>query len=120
MSSHHLIKAALESHAPLAAAVGGRIRVDFAKEDDAYPFVVFKRSALEREKGIDGKVQATKETFEVEAWAHTRDGSISISELAMAALDAADLDPEEGQPDGVDPELRDRVTVLTVEVWTTF
>ena len=31
MSSHHLIKAALEGDAELVAAVGGRIRVDFAR-----------------------------------------------------------------------------------------
>lgn len=120
MSSHHLIKAALEADAALVAAVGGRIRVDFAKEDDPYPFVVFKRSGLDREKGLDGKVQAEKETFEIECWAGTRDASVGVSELAMAALDGADLDPEEAQADGIDPELRDRVTVLTVEVWTTF
>ena len=40
MSSHHLIKAALEGDAELVAAVGGRIRVDFARENDAYPFVL--------------------------------------------------------------------------------
>lgn len=119
MSSHHLIKAALDGDAALVAAVGGRIRVDFAREDDAYPFVVFKRAGLEREKGLDGKVQAEKETFEIECWAGTRDASVAVSELAMAALDAADLDPEAAQADGVDPELRERVTVLSVEVWTT-
>nr|WP_297526950.1 DUF3168 domain-containing protein [uncultured Roseateles sp.] len=118
MSSHHLIKAALEGDAELVAAVGGRIRVDFARENDAYPFVVYKRSALDREKGLDGKVQAEMETFEIECWADTRDASVGISELAMAALDAADLDPEEAQPDGVDPELLKRATVLSVQVWT--
>ena len=109
---------ALIDHADVHVTLVDRRHAAGGHWNDAYPFVVYKRSALDREKGLDGKVQAEMETFEIECWADTRDASVGISELAMAALDAADLDPEEAQPDGVDPELLKRATVLSVQVWT--
>lgn len=116
MSSHALIQAALAAHPGLAALVGDRIRPDLARETDAFPFVVFKRSGLTRHTGLDGTVHGTTETFEIECWGGTRTVSVDVSEQALLALDAAHLSAEEAGPDGIDPEQLDRVTVLTVDV----
>ena len=116
MSSHELVKTALLAHPGLAALVAGRIRVDYAKESDAYPFVVFKRAGLDIHRGIDGSRHGQTETYEIECWADTRSQSVDVSEQAIAALEAAQLYPEQVQADGVDPELLARVTVLSVEI----
>ena len=116
MSSHALVQAALDAHPGLAALVGTRIRPDLASETDDLPFVVFKRSALLRHTGLDGTVHGTTETFEIECWAVTRSASIEVAEQALLALDAARLDASEAGPDGIDPDFRDRVTVLTVDI----
>lgn len=116
MSSHALVQAALDAHAPLVAVVGARIWPDLAKEGAPYPLVVFRRTRLERIIGLAGIVLGTDETFAVECWAHTRGDSVALSELVFAALDVAGLTAETAEPDGIDPELLDRVTVLAVEI----
>lgn len=116
MSSHALIQSALTSHPGLTALVGTRIRPDLARPEDAFPFVVFKRTALVRHKGLDGTVHGVTETFEIECWGEYRSQSVDVSEQALLALDAAQLDASEAGPDGVDPEMLERVTVLTVDV----
>lgn len=116
MSSHALIQTALAAHAGLAALVGTRIRADLSREGDAFPFVVFKRASLTRHTGLDGTVHGTSETFEVECWGGTRALSVDVSEQAALALDAAHLSAEEAGPDGIDPEMLDRVVVLTVDI----
>lgn len=118
MSSHPLIKAALDAHAGLAALVGTRIRADLANETDDYPFVIFKRSGLELIRGIDESLHGRHETFDVECWAGTRSASVDVSEQAMLALAEADLAVEQVDPDGIDPQLLERVIVLRVEVFT--
>lgn len=116
MSSHALIKSALSAHAGLAALVGTRIRADLGDPDDDYPFVVFKRSGLQRITGLDGSVHGQIETFEIECWADNRSQSVNVFEQALQALDAAGLVAEEGDADGIDPELLQRVTVARVDV----
>lgn len=116
MSSHALIKTALAGHAGLAAFVGTRIRADLASESDDYPFVIFKRSALEHIRGLDNTLHGTQETFEIECWAGTRSATVDVSEQAMLALAAADLPVDTADPDGIDPALLERVIVLRVEV----
>lgn len=118
MSRHAEVKAALEAHPGLQALVGQRIRVDLANEDDAYPFVVYKRSSLDKTLGLDNSVHATQEIFEIECWAHNRSQSIDVSEQVMLAMADADLPVETAQPDGIDPQMLERVTVLTVEIWS--
>ncbi|MEJ1935959.1 DUF3168 domain-containing protein [Nostoc sp. NIES-2111] len=116
MSSHALIQTALMSFPGLVALVGQRIRPDLARPEDDFPFVVFKRAALVRHKGLDGTVHGTTETFEIECWGSHRSQSVDVSEQALLALDAAHLDASDAGPDGVDPDQLDRVTVLTVEI----
>lgn len=118
MSSHALIKAALDAHPGLAALVGTRIRADLARETDDYPFVVFKREGLQHERGLDGSLHATRETFAIECWAHQRSLSVDVAEQSMAALAAAALPVEIVEADGIDPELLERVIVVSVEVWS--
>lgn len=116
MSSHAIVQAALDAHAPLVAAVGTRIWPDLAKEGAPYPLVVFKRTGLTRITGLANVVLGTIETFAIECWAHTRGDSVALSELVFAALDAAGLSADNAEPDGIDPELLDRVTVIAVEI----
>lgn len=116
MSSHVLIKTALAGHPGLAALVGTRIRPDLADPDDNYPFVVFKRSGLQRITGFNGTVHGQIETFDIECWADSRSQSVDVFEQALQALDAAGLVAEEGEPDGMDPELLQHVTVARVDV----
>ena len=118
MSSHTLIMTALEAHAGLAAQVGTRIRADLAKAEDDYPFVIFKRSDLDIGYHLDGSISYTYEEFEVECWGRSRSQAIDVFEQALGALHAAELEPRRGQPDGIDPELLERVNVITVEVWS--
>lgn len=116
MSSHALIQAALDAAPALAALVGDRIRPDLAREGDAFPYIVFKRTSLQRHKGLDGTVLGTSEVFEVECWAVNRTDSAAVAEQALLALDAAQLDADEALPDGIDPEFLDRVTVIVVNI----
>lgn len=118
MSSHALIKAALDGHAGLAALVGARIRADLALGTDDYPFVIFKRASLEHIRGLDNSLHGTLEVFDVECWAGTRSASVDVSEQAMLALAAADLPVDNVDPDGIDPALLERVIVLRVEVYS--
>jgi hypothetical protein len=118
MSGHAQIKAALQAHAGLAALVGTRIRADIGEADDAYPFVVFKRSALLQHRGLDGSLHLTQETFEVECWAHSRSTSVDVSEQVMDAMAIAGMTVDVAQADGIDPGMRELVTVLEVEVDT--
>lgn len=118
MSSHALIKTALEAHAALAALVGTRIRPDLAQADDDYPFVIFKRSDLDISYHLNGSISTKREVFEVECWGRSRSEAINVFEQALGALLAAELEPERGEPDGIDPELLERVNVITVDVWS--
>lgn len=119
MSSHLAVQTALKAHAGLAALVGARIRPDFAAPEDAYPFVLFKRSRYFKHRGLDNTVHAIEEVFDIECWGSTRAEAVNVFEQATAALEAADLDPEDGEPDGIDPELLERVNVISVTIWTT-
>lgn len=118
MASHALVIAALAAHPGLAALVGTRIRVDYAEAADRYPFVVVKRADFSRTPDLSGAVNLITETFEVECWGEDRVQAVNLMEQALLALDAADLPPERGQPDGVDPELLNKVCVLVVDVLT--
>lgn len=116
MSSHALVQAALDAHAPLVALVGQRIRPDLAEATDELPFIVFKRASLTRHAGMDGTVLGETETFEIDCWGGTRSLSISLSELVLDALDAAGLTAETALPDGIDPEQRDKCITLSLDI----
>jgi hypothetical protein len=116
MSSHLLVLQALQADPALVALVGGRIRVDFAEAGDAYPFVIIKRAGLDFVRGLGGQRLGQVETFEIECWGNTRSESVAVSEQANLALEAAQLYATQAQPDGVDPDLLARVTVLSVDI----
>lgn len=119
MNNHQAVLAALEAHAPLVAAVGGRIRPDMARPNDNYPFVVFRRSDYEEELHLDDSVSAIREEFEVECWGERRSQTVQIAQLAIAALRAAGLAPEKGEPDSMEPEFLQQVNIIKVEIITT-
>ncbi|MCR5864652.1 DUF3168 domain-containing protein [Aquincola sp. J276] len=108
----------LASYAPLTALCGDRIRVDLAREEDDYPFIVFKRVSFQRITGLDGSVHARRDTFQVECWAGSRAASSALAELADEALRAGELDPDESDPDSIDPEIGARAVVLNVDMWS--
>ena len=118
MSAHAEIKTALDASAGLAALVGVRIRADLAQEKDAFPFVVFKRTDYLPEYGLDNSVHAVREIFAIECWGETRSQSVDVSEQVLLALADAGLPATNADPDGIDPDVLARATVLNVDVWS--
>lgn len=118
MTPAESLRKVLTDHAPLVGLVGGRVRVDLGNEEDVYPFVVFKRVSFEKVTGLDGTVHARRDTFQVECWAGTRTASSALAEVVDDALRSGDLDPDESDPDAIDPSIGARAVVLNVDVWT--
>jgi len=116
MSSHAIVKAALDAHPGLVALVGQKVRIDFAEETDTEPYVVIKRDGLDFIRGLGGQRLGENETFEVECWGKNRSQAIDVSAQAALALEAANLPPDSVAPDGIDPELLTRVAVLSVQI----
>lgn len=112
------LRQVLADHAPLVAMVGQRIRADLARAEDELPFVVFKRASFEKVTGLDGSVHARRDTFQIECWGKTRADSSTLADLVDDALRAGDLDPDESDPDSIDPEVGARAVVLNVDIWT--
>lgn len=112
------LRAALVADAALTALVGSRIRFDLAAEDDPTPFVVLRQVINEPIRGLDRSLHARRNVFQVECWSDTRAGAAQVMDLAEAALLAADMEPEQSDPDALDPDIGARAGVWTVEIYT--
>lgn len=117
MSSHATILGLLQASSALAALVGTRIHADAAPERAEYPFVIYKRAGLKEEYVLDGTNLGAWETFSIEAWASTRSQAVAVSEAVISALHAAGEQAEEGDVDGIDPDLLERCNATTVVLW---
>jgi len=113
-----IIRAALTAGSPLPTDAAGRVRQDAADEDDEFPFIIFRRVEVERLRGLDGSLHATKETFHVECWGETRAQSDALEAQAIAALAAARRYCDGNEPDGLDPEVKVRSAVFLIDIWT--
>jgi hypothetical protein len=114
-----LIRAALISGSPDPTSAGTRVRQDAAKDDDPYPFIIFRRIDVDRQRGLGGGLLAMRETFQVECWGENREESDELESQAVAALEAAGFYPDGNEVDGIDPEVKVRAGVFTLDVWTT-
>lgn len=118
-NSHSAVQGALKAHAPLVTKVHSLIRPDTSLPGDAYPMVVFRRSDYLKHRNLDGSTAAEWEEFEFECWGRTRSEALEVMGLVMDALEAAGFEPEKGDPDGIDPQFIELVSVLKLEIWTT-
>lgn len=116
MSGGERLRAALVAGAGTDA--GARVRQDAADQEDAYPFIIFRRVEVDRLRGLDGSLHATKEIFHVECWGETRDQSDAIEAQALALLQTAGLYADGNEPDGLDPEVKVRAAVFELVIWT--
>jgi len=112
------VRAALIGGSPLTSA-GTKVRQDAADEQDDYPFIIFRRTEVDRQRGLVGELLAVRETFQVECWGENREASDVLEAEAVSTLEAAGLYPDGNEPDGLDPEVRVRAAVFSVDVWTT-
>lgn len=119
MTGGEQLRAALTAASPNTDA-GSRVRQDAADEDDQYPFIIFRRVSVERQRGLDGTLLAMRETFQVECWGQTREESDALEDQALEALQAAGLYADGNEVDGLDPEVKVRAAVFNVDVWTTY
>ena len=101
-----------------ATDAGSKVRQDAADQSDEYPFIIFRRVEVERLRGIDGTLHATKEIFHIECWGKTRAESDVLEAQALAALQAAGLYADGNEPDGLDPEVKVRAAVFMIDLWT--
>lgn len=118
MTGGELIYAALATGSPLPTSVGIKVRQDAADEDDGYDFIIYRRVAVERQRGLDGTLLATRETFHIECWAKTRPEAEVIEAEAIAALTAAGYYPDGNDVDGIDPDVKVRAAVFVVDIWS--
>lgn len=116
MTGGERLRAVLSAGA--ATSAGSKVRQDAADQDDEYPFIIFRRVAVERLRGIDGSLHATKETFHIECWGETRAESDTLEAQALAALQTAGLYADGNEPDGLDPEVKVRAAVFVIDLWT--
>lgn len=116
MSGGERLRAALVAGA--ATSAGSKVRQDAADQKDEYPFIIFRRVDVFRDRGLDGTLFATKETFHVECWGENRAISDALEAQALAALQTAGLYADGNEPDGLDPEVKVRAAVFLVDIWT--
>lgn len=110
------LRALLVADAPLTALVGARIRANRAEQSDVRPFVVFTRVDTQNEFGLDGSRLASKQVFEVQAWADTRASADAVTAAIEAVFIAADR-AFAGPVDGYDADLDMEASSLTVDWW---
>lgn len=118
MSSIETIRSALLASPALVSLVGQKIRVDAAEQKDAMPYIVFRRPRVTREMGLDNTVLAKGEIFEIECWDEQRLASADLEDEVVSALLAANILPDDNDPDALDPDVDARCTVVTCTVWT--
>lgn len=119
MTGGEILRTVLGTGSPLATDAGDRVRQDAADESDPFPFIIFRRVEVYRERGLDNTLLAKKETFHVECWGENREESDVLEEQAIDALLAAGYPAENNEPDGLDPDVKVRAAVFVVCIWTT-
>ena len=119
MTGGELIRAALIAGSPLPTLAGLKVRQDAADENDKFPFIIFRRVNVVRDRGLDGTLLTTKEVFHVECWGETRAESDALEAQALLAISAAGFYPDGNEVDGLDPDVKVRAAVFAVDVWTT-
>jgi hypothetical protein len=92
------------------------VRQDLADEADEFPYIVFRRIAVERDIGLDGTLLGVRETYHVECWGHNREEEMVLENRVVDLLLAAHLPPRSNDTDGLDPSMLVRAGVIVVDV----
>jgi len=118
MTGGEILRSVLGAGSPLPTGAAQRVRQDAADEQDQFPFIIFRRVEVFRDRGLDNTLLATKEVFHVECWGETRAESDVLEQEAIAALDAAGYPCDGNEPDGIDPDVKVRAAVFVVPIWS--
>ena len=116
MSAWEEIRGILINGSPRTAAED-RVRTDAGNEDDAYPFVIGRRVAVDRQFGLDNALLGHKETYLLECWGETRDQASDLEDQVVNLLLGAGLPPDPNGPDGIDPVVDVRCCAVFLTVW---
>lgn len=119
MTGSEQIRSALTAGSPYPTSAEDRVRSDAADEEDATPYAVFRRIAVDREYGLDNTLLAMTETFQIFCWGATPTEAQQLEQETVDALLANDLVPGPNDPDAVNFDVGDNVVVITVDVVTT-
>lgn len=107
----------LTSGSPWPTDAQDRVRFDAVNQDDAPPYIVLRRVNVKRDYGLDNTLLSQKEFFHVECWGKWREDAQGMEEQVVAALAAEGIVPEPNEPDGLDPNVDVRCTVVVVALW---
>lgn len=103
---------------PLATSAGTRVRADAADEKDVYPFIIFRRTEVDRIYGLSNALLGTREDFAIECWADTPAQAQVLEAEVVAALAVADIPVNQNDADGNDPVVGVNAVVVNVSVWS--
>jgi hypothetical protein len=115
MSGGTLLRAVLTGSPGTSA--GSRVRADAADEKDIYPFIIFRRTTVDRIYGLDNTRLGVREDFSIECWGDTPAAAQALEAEVVAALAAADLPVNPNDPDGNDPMVGVNAAVVNVSIW---
>lgn len=121
MRGWEVISALLVGASPRSRA-GEKVFIDSAPDvpddgENPYPFVVGHRVAVKRDYGLDNTLLEHKETYMLECWGETRNESNELADEVAATLEVGGFPPDDNGPDGLDPVVDVRCTVLYVSCW---
>jgi hypothetical protein len=108
---------AILTGSPLATSAGDKVRPDMVDERDRVPFIIFRRTQVERIYGLDNTVLATREDFDIECWGDTPSKAQDLEAEVVAALAAAGIPVNPNDPDGNDPVVGVNAVVVRVSLW---
>jgi hypothetical protein len=97
---------------------GLRVRADEAEQGEPFPFVIFRRVAIERDFGLDNTLLSTMETFAIECWGDTAARAQALEAQVVDALLAQGIPPSHNEPDGKDPYIGVNCVVIRADIWT--
>lgn len=90
----------------IKALVGNRVYSDEAPQDAALPFVVYRLTAQQPIRTLDGALHANIDTYSVDIWAETRVGAEALHPQVRDAMHAAAIDSTyQGLTWGADVEM---------------
>lgn len=109
---------AILTGSPLATSAGDKVRPDAIDEKDKAPYIIFRRTQVERIYGLFNNVMATREDFDIECWADTPAQAQVLEAEVVAALAEAGIPVNPNDPDGNDPLVGVNAVVVRVSIWT--
>lgn len=119
MSTITTLRAALLANTDLVEIIGTKVRADQADDKDSFPYIVFRRTDVKREYGLNNTLLSREDVYEIECWHEQRLQADTMADMVTTALLTAGIVPDNNDPDALDPELVKRCAVVTCTVWAT-